>query len=355
MEQLKRLSEFMEKHLVLFMLSKPSHLQYKIEVLSRTKMADALSDAFTELNGCAPQANQFSILEHKDKILSELEELDQKVKPLLNSKEDLLDSEISILKTYSKLQYEIGDYSCCANILEELRRADERDHWGELMVDILLDRKQAAHNLIENIQESVQSIKDKSWLLHATLFVSFPDSPGFFYDRISMNKFINTIEIGCPHLIRYAVASILLYKPSKLAEFAKHYLHIIRSESSLEFLVEIFTNFNFQKAFELLNKFREEMQNDYFLESKADKILLEAKNFIAYCYLKVNLKVEAQWIKENAHEDPKRILDDIQDQYMIRINFDGKFYQKVQHKSLKTERIQTINEMIDQCQKLLSK
>ena len=109
------------------MLSKPSQLRNKISVLSSTKMADALSDAYSELHGSPPNPSQFSILENKESILSELDELDQRLKPLLKSNDALSDSEISSLKTYAKLQYEIGDYLGAANVLDELRRLNQRN------------------------------------------------------------------------------------------------------------------------------------------------------------------------------------------------------------------------------------
>ena len=354
-EQQKKLSEFIEKHLVLMMLTKPSDLPSKIAILASTKMPDALSDAYLELHGSAPLPSAFPILASKDKILAELEELDQKAKPLFKSKEDLLESEIQTLKVYAKLQYEIGDYSGCANALEELRRVDQRDVWGELMADILLDKKQAAMNLIDDVQDEMHDLRDKAWLLHIALFAAFPESPAFFYELTACTKFINTIEIGCPHLIRYVVAASLLSKPYGLVEIIKNYSHIMNNDPALQFCVELFTTFNFERVFQLIEIFKSEIQNDFFLEKCSSKIVYEAKKFVVFNYLKLNLKVDSQWIHENTKEESKKVVEEIQSEYQVRLHFDGKHFQKAQHRFSAHDKIQPFTEMITHAQKLLSK
>lgn len=354
-EQLNKLSMYIEKHLVLLMLTQPCHLSSKIAVLASTKMPDALTDAYTELHGSAPSVSQFAILGQKEKILSELEELDQKTKVLFSSKEDLLESELSLLKEYAKLQYEVGDYTGCALALEELRRAGERNVFGELMTDVLLDKKPAAMNLIEDLQDEYETLKEKAWLLHISLFAAFPETPNFFYKLTGLSTYMNTIEVGCPHLVRYVVSANLLCKPNTLVEFLQNYAHIVKSDPALGFLTELFSTFNFEKVFELFRFFIDAVKSDFFLEQISEKLIFAAKKFITFTYLRLNLRVEAKWIQEHTHEDPKKVVDEIQNDYHVHFQCDGKNYQKVQNRLPVHDKLQSFSEMIANGQKLLNK
>ncbi|OMJ76861.1 hypothetical protein SteCoe_23668 [Stentor coeruleus] len=291
-EQLSKLSQFMEKHLLLLLLGKPCNLQHKITVLASTKMLDALAEAHTELHGSVPDITKYPVLGNKDSILSELDELERKVKPLLNSKEDLLDTELHSLKAYAKLQYEVGDYEGCANVLEELRRANERDYWGEIMVSILLGRKEDAQHLIEEFQTNTNDLRDKAWILHLALFASFPESPAFFFEIANMTKFTNTIEVACPHLLRYLIAAALVKKPGKLVEIFLNNKILLKNDPALEAFDELFESYDVEKSIKLLEKFNDEVKKDHFLEGISDKLVSEAKSFLTFCQSKLCKKTQ---------------------------------------------------------------
>ena len=223
------------------------------------------------------------------------------------------------------------------------------------MVDVLLGKKQEAVNLIEDFQADLYEMKEKAWLLHTALFVSFPETPIFYYELCSINKFSNTIEVGTPHLFRYFLAAVLIKKPTKVLETVQKYFSILHKDQALLFLVKLLDTFDFEAVFNLLADFSSEMVKDYFLESLSGKLIYEAKKFLVFCYLKLNLRVEASWVHEKTGEDAKKIVEEIQNDHQLRFSFDGKYYQKAQHKPLAQEKIHNFTELLAQSQKFLSK
>lgn len=328
-DHLSKLQEFTETHLFLRLLNKPSYTSTKLNLLSTTRLYEQLIETFQSVHHKPPTPTDLPSLTNKDSIDSKIEELRKKVNNSIKLKEDLLDAELANLKLLARLEFERGNYEQSRQILQEFRRDDRKEAWGELITSVLLGRHDEAKSMVEDLVSEVSDLKSKAWLLHIALFISFPQNPALFLELLSVPRFGNTVEIACPHLARYLVASTLLKKPWKTLEILQTYHKILSLDPGLSAFVEYFEDHNEEKAILALDKFSNIVKEDFFLADLEKELLKEAKKFFVFCKLQLNKSVESQWIEQVVGENTKKVLEELQSEYKASFNLVGASVSKV--------------------------
>ena len=111
---------------------------------------------------------------------------------------------------------------------------------------------------------------------------------------------LNTIQMICPHLIRYLAASLLLSKNSqKYGNFnLNSFLNLLQretceySDSLTEFIRMVLINFDFKQAQSLIKEIRKDFQNDFFLSNKVEAIIHSAQTILFEEYCKIHNLIE---------------------------------------------------------------
>ena len=330
-DHLTKLQEFTEDHLFLELLNQPSHLPIKVQVLSRTKLFEKLAEAHQQLHSKPANHEDYPVFNHKSVIESQSAELEKRVQTLINSKEDLLDSEISLLKTFARLQYERGNYEASLKLLNELRRVDHIESWGELISNILLGRLEQAKSIAEDMVSETNDLKGKAWLLHASLFISYPSHPSFFYDLFSHSKFSHTVEVACPHLVRYLLSSSLLRKSSKTWEIIQTYNSSFKQDPNLIAFSQYLEDYNADNAISALDKFSTLIKQDYFLHSFETYLLREAKKFFISCHIRLNKNVEVSWIEKHIQEPLTKLAQELSEEQKLVLTIEGNLVSRVRN------------------------
>lgn len=324
-DHLSKLQEFTEDHLFLQVLNKPSHLSDRVKVLSRTKLFEKLAEAHQLLYSKPISDEDYSVLKLKSVIDTQSAELEKRVQTLISSKEDLLDNEKNLVRTFARLQYERGNYEASLKLLNELRRIGHIECWGELMSNILQGSLEKAKALVEEMIPETNELTAKAWLLHASLFISYPSHPSFFFDFFSNTKFTYTVEVVCPHLVRYLLSSSLLKKSSKTWEIIQTYNLSLKQDPSLIAFSQYLEDYDAEKSISDLEKFSKMIKEDYFLNSFENSLIWEAKKFFISCHIRLNKQVEVSWIEKHFEEPLTKLVQELSDEQKLLLTIEGKY------------------------------
>jgi len=315
--------------LFLRLLNKPSYSSTKLDLLSTTSLFEQLTETFQSVHSRPPTSADLPILASRESKDLRIEELRKKVNSSIKLKEDLLDTELANFKSLARLEYERGNYEQSRQVLQEYRRDDRKEGWGELVTSVLLGKNDEAKSMVEDLVGEVSDLKSKAWLLHIALFISFPQNPALFFDLLAIPKFGNTVEIACPHLARYLVASTLLKKPLKTLEILQSYNTILSLDPGLSAFVGYFEDFNAEKAILALDQFSNIVKEDFFLAGLEKELLKEAKKFFVHCKLQLNKSVQSEWIQQVVGESTKKVLEEFQTEYKTSFVVEGASVSKV--------------------------
>lgn len=137
---------------------------------------------------------------------------------------------------FAKFQYDCGDYSKTASILEAYKMLvpGNDQHisdvlWGKLASEILNQNwEQSAIELAqlrdwidknERETNALQTLQQRCWLIHWGLYVFFHHPKGreqlidlFFTHGES---YLNVVQTTCPHILRYITAAAIISKRRK--------------------------------------------------------------------------------------------------------------------------------------------
>jgi len=310
-----QLIKYLDRHQVLNLLTflqekklykREDLLKSKFDLVSKTKMVDTA-------------AEEYKLLHNTDKIPKEMEELRNQVVEQLRSssngplwdlirKEDLVaklkeeqnfnmaylmeeyeikEEDLESLYHSAKFQFECGQYPQAAEMLYSFRELSKNEEtsfwasWGKLAAEILMQNWDSAHEDLKDLKEAIdkrvftehlQQLQQRTWLIHWSLFVwfSFENGLSLMTDFFFSDKLLNTIQTNCPHILRYLAVAGVINKRRKnvlkdvvrllLQEKAAH------SDPITEFLLAIYTDFDFELAHQKLKECEQVVANDYFLD-----------------------------------------------------------------------------------------
>ena len=227
------------------------------------------------------------------------------------------------LFNYGKFVYECGDYTKAAKVLaayRELEPAGERAFdalWGKLAAQILTlsetpalvdaclkDVEEIFRTLesreVEGGRSPLEQLQLRAWVLHWSLFVYFSSADGkqqiadaFLNDRRNRN----VIETLTPWLLRYVAAATIANKGRQ-----RHALKALAATIQLEgyeyrdpiteFVHVLITDFDFERALDLLEECDRVMAADYFLVGLRAEFAEAAKAMVFETHCRVNARVD---------------------------------------------------------------
>jgi len=219
---------------------------------------------------------------------------------------------LNFLYQHAKFLYECGNYTGAASYLMHYRflsTDNEKNFsalWGKLAAEILMQNwttayedvkalRDAIDNKEKNKESPVHILQQRTWLIHWSLFVFFnhPNGRNGIIDLLFNEKYLNTIQITCPHILRYlATTAVITNKRRRniVAELVK----VIQQESYTyhdpitEFLEDLCVNFDFDGAQHKLRECETVLMNDFFLVSCRDEFIENARLFIFETYCRIH-------------------------------------------------------------------
>ncbi|KAL9656984.1 hypothetical protein ABK040_007072 [Willaertia magna] len=167
----------------------------------------------------------------------------------------------------------------------------------------------------------LELINARCWFLHWSLFIAFFYAQNgynsflelFFgnlsaggmtsaqnYD-LSSNRYISALfQSNCTYLLRYLAIIIILKKRNKnylnsLVKFLEQHVVVdtkddntLLSDPVIQFIYQLYVNFDFKKAHDVLLTCENVLKNDYFTNSHTKDFMNQAKNMLFDSYCKVS-------------------------------------------------------------------
>ncbi|KAJ3092928.1 Eukaryotic translation initiation factor 3 subunit E [Quaeritorhiza haematococci] len=350
----QRIGEYLDRHMIFPLLeflsmkeiySEEDLLRSKYELLSHTKMIDFANQIYQQINKTEENAPGYEA--KRNNVLQQLEELQDESAEIMNIIQDptviqqlkqdkLANVEflkenygfrpemLSTLYKFSMFQYAVGNYSGCAEMLYHFRiLSTDYDLnmsalWGKLAAEILtqnwdtaLDDLTKLKELIDqrNFVSHLQQLKQRTWLIHWSLFVFFnhPKGRDGIIDIFFQPQYINSIQTSCPWILRYLCTAVITNK--KRRNVLKDLVKIIQQESYTyrdpitEFIECLYVNFDFDGAQQKLRECEEVLSNDFFLVATRDDFIENARLFIFETYCRIHQCIDIRGLSEKLNMD----------------------------------------------------
>ncbi|KAE9555322.1 hypothetical protein FO519_001481 [Halicephalobus sp. NKZ332] len=338
-----KLSPFFDLHLIIPLLEffeqrriydEPSLAEAKRQVVLKTNMIDTAIETYPE-DAVPPE-----LLRRRDEVLKERDVLKAKCDPVVEILErddvkELMDSArdregnsklyeyiekeynfkpemLDVLYRYAKFQYECGNYSAASVCLYYYRNVVPHGDanylnalYGKLASEILCQEFNHAKDDLSKLRAYIDSdpfdtelelLQHRAWLLHWSLFIFF-NLPKGRDDLIELflnsQHYLNTIQIVCPHLLRYVSVSVVTCK-SKQKNTLKDLMRVIDIERNsyrdpvTDFLSCLYLDFDFDEAQKKLRECEDVLLNDFFLTGLLDDFRENARLLIFEMFCRIH-------------------------------------------------------------------
>jgi translation initiation factor 3 subunit E len=328
----ERICANLDAHLVAAALETSKAYQKQFfSALEKTNMIDFRQEKQREL-GVAVNPRDETQRTH---VLAALADAEKVSKQLLLGLEDEKVVEESVLaaESLSQLYYSCGLYDKSLEILNKLKKLDMPEHqmlavsWGHLACSILLGEADEAISELTQLRDLLDAssldkfslLKNRSWLLHWSLFVFFFLSPNedskpslagptMFLDFVFQDKYMNALQTTNLHLLPYVIFSVVVLNRSAsysrrnvLSEVKKIVRFQNESTSSdpfVGFFSGIFMEFDFQVSLKNLHACGELLKQDPFLGSYRHLFLEEASVLYFEAYCRVHEVIDVALVQE---------------------------------------------------------
>merc|ERR1719220_3295530 len=203
---------------------------------------------------------------------------------------DFKNSMIDTCYNFAKFQYECGNYSGASEYLyfhRILVQPTDKNYlngmWGKLASEILMQNWDTALEDLNRLKQfidestfgsSLQSLQQKTWLIHWSLFVFFNHPKGrdltielFLYQR----QYLNAIQTTSPWILRYLATAVIINKSTRRHQVMKDLAKVIQEESYTyrdpitSFIEDLYVNFDFDSAQQKLRGCETVLATDFFL------------------------------------------------------------------------------------------
>lgn len=354
------MAPYLDRHLIIPLLDfisqhpnmeglykKEDVLACKLELLSNTAMVDWAIETYKELHSVAPpdelvvrrgkvimvlhaleeDAGKVIDLMSDEEAMSELEEKGKLSSEELEEEYGITPDVLEAGYELAKFKFDCGIYEDTAVLLQMYRRfaedrSLERDLyalWGKLAADILngnWDSGIEDINLLKEMIDSngnhlnpLQQLQQRTWLIHWSLFVFFNHSDGRngIIDLLFSDKYLNTIQTNCPHILRYLTTAVITNKRRR--HVIKDLIKVIQQESYAysdpitEFVQCLYVNFDFEGAQDMLQKCEDTLKRDFFLVSMLDDFLEDARRTIFETYCRIHQVIDIDMLAGKLNMD----------------------------------------------------
>jgi len=203
--------------------------------------------------------------------------------------------------------------------------------WGKLACEILTQNWEAALDELKRLQmfidestfgSSLQSLQQKTWLIHWSLFVFFNHPKGrdltielFLYQR----QYLNAIQTTSPWILRYLATAVIINKSSRRHQVMKDLVKVIQEESYTyrdpitSFIEDLYVKFDFDGAQQKLRDCETVLSNDFFLVACVDEFIDNARLMIfeTFCRIHqcISIKMLAQKLNMDSENAEKWIVN----------------------------------------------
>jgi len=141
-------------------------------------------------------------------------------------------------------------------------------------------------------------LQQRSWLMHWSLFLlgNHPNGRNIIADLFLQDRYINTIQNNCPHLLRYLAVAIII-NPRRRASL-KDLVKIISTEKAnysdpiTSFIEQLYVNSNFDEAQARLKECASVMDSDFFLSNSEDDFTKHARLYIFESYCRIHERID---------------------------------------------------------------
>jgi len=174
---------------------------------------------------------------------------------------------------------------------------------------------------IQKVRESIDTrlfgsplaqLQHRTWLLHWSLFPFFHHeaSHDALIELWFSPAYINTIQTGCPWLLRYLAAAVVSSRNSSTSsknvsgggsqyqKQLKDLVRIVRQEGYeytdpvTEFIRALYLEFDFGGAQQKLGEADLVLQGDFFLRGTAEPFVEAARHLISESYCKIHQRID---------------------------------------------------------------
>merc|ERR1719183_1163322 len=161
---------------------------------------------------------------------------------------------------------------------------------------------------------ALEALKQRTWLLHWSLFVFWNDSAKGLENMVSLfltERYLQAITTVAPHLLRYLTAAVLLVKRRVakqsssenrsssgldsrrlLKDLIRTIGHCDYTDPIVEFVDCLCVKFDFDGAQEKLAECRHLLETDFFLCKQTALFMEEARVFVFENYCRIHNKVD---------------------------------------------------------------
>lgn len=379
-------------------------LNAKIALLSNTNMVDYELDLRKTLHQVAgtelPKDMESSLEERRERILQHLAELQAAVEPILlffndlplikelrqeklftlsyleeNYGDQVNQHTLEALYRYAKFQYDCGNYSGAADFLYSYRALATNEKqsfsalWGKFASEILVTNWDNALEDMKSLKEVIDAkdftspavqLQQRTWLLHWSLFVFFnhPNGKNGIIDLFFQDKYMNTIQTTCPHLLRYLTTAVITNKRRR--HYLKDLVKILQQEHNTyrdpitEFVECLYINYDFEGAQQKLRECDTVLVHDFFLVACRDEFIESARVCIFEIYCRIHQCIDIAMLAEKLNmeqEDAERWIVDL----IRNARLDAKIDSAANHVIMGTQYSGLYQQIIDKTKGLASK
>ena len=234
---------------------------------------------------------------------------------------------LEALYKYAKFLYECGNYLATSTYLEFYRILIPQDDpnylnalYGKLASEILLQSWDHARDDFNRLRAYIDSdpfdtelelLQHRAWLLHWALYVYFTYTKG--RDEVidlflNQQTYLNTIQIICPHLLRYLAVAVIISK-NKQKTSLKDLIKVIEVERYnykdpvTEFLSCLYIDFDFDAAQTKLRECESVLSNDFFLNLCLDDFRESARLLIFEMFCRIHQCISLEMLANRLNMD----------------------------------------------------
>jgi len=251
---------------------------------------------------------------------------------------------LEALFRYAKFQYECGNYSAASICLYYYRNlVPQHDPnylnalYGKLASEILCQEWAHAKDDLTKLRAYIDAApfdgdfeltQHRAWLLHWSLFVYFNYPKGrdeIIEMFLNQQTYLNTIQILCPHLLRYLAVAVVTSK-NKQKNSLKDLIKVIDVERHnyqdpvTDFLSCLYINFDFDEAQKKLRECESVLSNDFFLTACLDDFRESARLLIFEMFCRIHQCISLEMLANRlnmAQADAERWIVDLIRNYRI--------------------------------------
>eukprot|EP01118_Nematostelium_gracile_P001417 TRINITY_DN11448_c0_g1_i1.p1 TRINITY_DN11448_c0_g1~~TRINITY_DN11448_c0_g1_i1.p1 ORF type:complete len:473 (-),score=119.10 TRINITY_DN11448_c0_g1_i1:23-1327(-) len=333
--------EFLEKKEI---YKEEDILKEKIRLLlERTNMIDFAAELYQQVYNKPMPAEMMT---KRDEVVNQLEQFAKECGTLANLVDDeqlvaklraeklftvqylqenyqITAEQVDALYRFAKFKFDCGDYKGAYNYLSCFRLLNTNPEknlkatWGHLAAAIWQGNYDEGLKDIQTLRELIDSknqpplkqLQQRTWLIHWSLFVFFNHQNGrnAIIDLFFSERYLNTIQTSCPHILRYLTAAVITNKRRR--NVLKDLVKVIQQESYTyrdpitEFLEALYVNFDFEGAQLKLRECDKVLVNDYFLIGWRNEFIENARLFIFETYCRIHQCIDISMLAEKLNMD----------------------------------------------------